>query len=63
VNWVHLRDGTGSAANQTNDLIVTTTDELKVGDVVTLKGVVHTDKDFGAGYAYKVIVEEGKLQR
>jgi hypothetical protein len=63
VNWVHLRDGTGSAASQNNDLIVTTTDELKVGDVVTLKGVVHTDKDFGAGYSYKVIVEEGKLQK
>jgi hypothetical protein len=63
VNWVHLRDGTGSAASQTNDLIVTTTDELKVGDVVTLKGVVHTDKDFGAGYSYKVIVEDGKLQK
>jgi len=63
VNWVHLRDGTGSAANQTNDLIVTTTDELKVGDVVTMKGIVHTDLDFGAGYAYKVLVEEGKLQR
>lgn len=63
VNWVHLRDGTGSAANQTNDLIVTTTDELKVGDVVTLKGVVHTDLDFGAGYAYKVLVEQGKLQK
>jgi hypothetical protein len=63
VNWVHLRDGTGSAADQTNDLIITTTDELKVGDVVTLKGVVHTDLDFGAGYAYKVLVEEGKQQR
>jgi len=63
VNWVHLRDGTGSAADQTNDLIVTTTDELKVGDVVTLKGVIHTNMDFGAGYTYKVIVEEGKQQR
>jgi hypothetical protein len=63
VNWVHLRDGTGSAADQSNDLIVTTTDELKVGDVVTLKGVVHTDNDLGAGYFYKVIVEEAKLQK
>ena len=63
VNWVHLRDGTGSAADQTNDLIVTTTDELKLGDVVTLKGVIHTNMDFGAGYSYKVIVEEGKQQR
>ena len=63
VNWVHLRDGSGSAADQTNDLIVTTTEVLKVGDIVTMKGVVRTDKDFGAGYSYKVIVEEGKQQR
>jgi tartrate dehydratase beta subunit/fumarate hydratase class I family protein len=42
---------------------VTTADELKVGDVVTLKGVIHTDLDFGAGYAYKVLVEEGKQQK
>ncbi len=63
LNWVHLRDGSGSAADGSNDLIVTTTEVLKVGDVVTMKGVVRTDKDFGAGYKYKVIVEEGKQQR
>ena len=63
VNWIHLRDGSGSAADGTNDLIVTTTDELKVGDTVTMKGIVRTDKDLGAGYKYKVLVEEGKAQR
>lgn len=63
LNWVHLRDGSGSAAAGTHDLIVTTTDELKVGEIVTIKGVVRTDKDLGSGYKYKVIVEEGKLQR
>ena len=63
VNWVHLRDGSGSAASGTNDLIVTTKEELKVGDIVTMKGVVRTDKDFGAGYVYKVLVEEGKSQK
>jgi hypothetical protein len=63
VNWVHLRDGSGSAASGTNDLIVTTKEELKVGDIVTMKGVVRTDKDFGAGYVYKVLVEEGKTQK
>lgn len=63
VNWVHLRDGSGSAANGTNDLIVTTKEELKVGDIVTMKGVVRTDKDLGAGYVYKVLVEEGKTQK
>jgi len=43
--------------------MVTTQDAAKVGDVVTLKGVLRTNKDFGAGYVYKVIVEEGKLQK
>ncbi|MEO8653247.1 MAG: nucleotide-binding protein [Ramlibacter sp.] len=62
-NWVHLRDGTGSAADQTNDMLVTTTEEAKVGDIVTAKGVVRTDKDFGAGYTYKALVEEAKLQK
>jgi hypothetical protein len=62
-NWIHLRDGSGSAADSTNDLIVTTTQEAKLGDVITVKGVVRTDKDFGAGYSYKAIVEEATLQR
>ncbi|HXD39767.1 MAG TPA: nucleotide-binding protein [Ramlibacter sp.] len=62
-NWIHLRDGSGSAADNTNDLIVTSTEEAKVGDVITVKGVVRTDKDFGAGYSYKAIVEDATLQR
>jgi hypothetical protein len=61
-NWIHLRDGSGSAADGTNDLLVTSSDETKVGDIVTLKGTVRTDKDFGSGYAYKVLIEDGKLQ-
>jgi hypothetical protein len=61
-NWIHLRDGSGSAADNTNDILVTTTDETKLDDVVTVKGVVHNDEDFGAGYAYKVLIEEAKLQ-
>jgi len=61
-NWVHLRDGSGSAANDTNDLLVTTANQAKAGDVVTVKGVVRTDRDFGSGYAYKVLVEDATLQ-
>lgn len=62
-NWLHLRDGSGSAADQTNDVLVTTTEETKLGDIVTAKGVVRTDKDFGMGYSYKVLVEEAKLTK
>jgi hypothetical protein len=62
-NWIHLRDGSGSAADGTNDVLVTSANTVKVGDVVTMKGVVRTDRDFGAGYSYKVFVEEGALQK
>ena len=62
-NWIHLRDGSGAAADNTNDLLVTTTAETKVGDVVVAKGVVHLDRDFGMGYAYKVLVEDATLQK
>ena len=61
-NWVHLRDGSGSAAAGTDDILVTTKDRTKVGDIVTAKGTVRANKDFGAGYAYKVIIEEATLQ-
>ena len=56
-NWVHLRDGSGSATDQSNDVLVTSKDRPKVGDVVTAKGVVNTDVNLGAGYTYKVLVE------
>lgn len=61
-NWIHLRDGSGSAANNTDDILVTSINPVKLGDVVTFKGVVRVDKDFGAGYAYKVLVDEATLQ-
>ena len=60
-NWVHLQDGTGSAADGTHDLTVTTDGAPKLGDVVTMTGVLATEKDFGAGYAYKAIVEHAKM--
>jgi hypothetical protein len=61
-NWIHLRDGTGADADNTNDVLVTTLAQTKVGEVVTVSGVVHTNKDFGAGYSYKVLIEDATLQ-
>jgi hypothetical protein len=62
-NWIHLQDGTGSAADRTNDLTITTVDSVKNGDVVVVKGVLAVDKDFGAGYAYGAILENAKVVR
>jgi hypothetical protein len=33
-----------------------------VGDTVLVTGVVHTDKDLGAGYHYDVIVENARIK-
>jgi len=62
-NWVHLQDGSGDAGKGTNNLVVTSQDVPKVGDVVTAKGTIYKDKDFGAGYLYKVIVEEATVKQ
>jgi len=62
-NWVHLRDGSGTAGTKDNDLTVTTQTTAKVGEVLTATGTVHTDKDYGAGYVYPVILEDAQLSR
>jgi hypothetical protein len=62
-NWVHLRDGTGAKADGSDDLLVTTQEMAKVGDVLVARGVVRVDVDFGMGYAYKVLIEDGKLSK
>jgi len=62
-NWLHLRDGSGSADKGDNDVTVTTNDVVAVGDTVTVSGTVRVDKDFGAGYRYPVIVEEAKVTK
>lgn len=62
-NWVHLRDGSGLDADGSNDILVTTLDETKIGEVVLVKGIVQTDRDFGSGYSYKVLIEEAALKK
>lgn len=62
-NWLHLRDGSGSPEKADDDITVTTDDQVSVGDVVTVRGVVSVDKDFGAGYRYPVIVEQAKVSK
>ena len=63
-NWFHLQDGSGDPAKKTNDVAVTTTQELPaVGKTVTVSGTLHKDKDFGFGYRYEVILEEATFKQ
>lgn len=55
-NWVTLQDGTGTAPD---DHLVAVTDEvIEPGDLVTVNGTVRTNLDIGAGYNYKVVLED-----
>ena len=62
-NWIHLRDGSGTPEGKNNDVTVTTNDTVAKGDVVLVKGVVAIDRDFGSGYTYTVLVEDGKVTK
>lgn len=52
-NWIHLKDQSGSDF----DFVATTDQTIEVGQQVTLIGTISTDKDFGAGYQYEIILE------
>lgn len=59
-NWLHLRDGSGEEGS--NDLTITTTGVLPtVGDTVVVTGPLGLNRDFGMGYKYPVIIEDGEV--
>jgi hypothetical protein len=61
--WIHLQDGTGQAADGSNDVTVTSAEDVAVkpGDTVVATGTVGVDKNIGAGYSYPVIVEHARV--
>jgi len=59
--WVHLQDGSGSASDQSNDLTVTMQSQPIVGQVIEVEGKLGTDRDFGSGYSYSVLLEDARL--
>ena len=60
-NWLHLRDGSGTKENQDNDLTVTTESPAALGATVVVSGNLSTNRDFGAGYSYSVMIEDAKV--
>jgi len=57
-NWVHIQDG--SEFQGGFDLTITTDKSVSLGDTVTFEGKMILDKDFGYGYFYPVLMEDGK---
>ena len=60
MNWLHIQDGTGEPGS--NDITVTSkTGFAPPGTIVVVEGTLALEKDFGAGYAYDVIVEDSTV--
>lgn len=58
-NWIHLQDG--SLKDKTVDLTITTTENISLGAIIAVEGVITLNKDFGAGYKYDIIMEDASL--
>ncbi len=58
-NWVHVQDGTGAAG--TNDLTVTTTEMIEIGDLVVVEGPLAVDEVLGHGMKYPVLMQGAKI--
>ncbi len=56
-NWIHLQDG----SKDDYDLVITSSTFVPEGSDITIRGTVVLNKDFGAGYTYDLILENGTL--
>ena len=61
-NFIHIQDGTSDGA-EVGRIVFTSKELPKVGDIVTARGVVNVDKNFGSGYVYKIIVEDATFTK
>lgn len=56
-NWIHLADG----SQNDFDLVITSHTFVQEGAVITMRAVVALNRDFGAGYKYNLILENGTV--
>ena len=54
-NWIHIKDG----SKDDYDLVITSNTFVQEGSMITMKATVTLNKDFGAGYKYDLILENG----
>jgi hypothetical protein len=59
-NWVHIQDGTGEVSKSNHDLTITTLSKVEVGQTILVEGTFVTDKTFGAGYSFPVLIEDAQ---
>ena len=53
-NWIHLADGSADDY----DFVITSEENVSVGQAVAFEGLISTNRDFGAGYKYELLMED-----
>jgi hypothetical protein len=61
-NWIHIQDGSGSPKRKNNDVVATSSQLPNEGDVVTVKGTLYNNINFGSGYKYKLIIIDASIK-
>lgn len=56
-NWIHIKDG----SMDEYDLVITSDTFVPESTIITVKAKVTLNKDFGAGYKYDLILENGTI--
>ena len=56
-NWIHLQDG----SKNDYDLVITSDTFVPEGKIITIQALVSLNRDFGAGYSYDLILENGTI--
>ena len=56
-NWIHLKDG----SKDEYDFVITSNTFVPEGKIITLTALVSLNRDFGAGYHYDLILENGTI--
>ena len=57
MNWIHLKDG----SQDDYDLVITTKEITQKGTTITIRAIVALNKDFGSGYMYPILLENGRI--
>ncbi|WP_420321181.1 hypothetical protein [Flagellimonas sp.] len=56
-NWIHLKDG----SQDDFDLVITTQEDIQKGLMLTVRGIVQLNRNFGSGYVYDILLEQGEI--
>ena len=56
-NWLHMKDG----SKDDYDLVITSEEQVPKDTKISVRGIVRVNADFGSGYSYPILIENGRL--